>query len=141
MKQQQKHETKAVENIKKLIEQGRQWGSLTYGDIMDALAEVDLSAEQIDDVYEQLSQLGIEIVPAGEGFQSAKDDVPEPTEKDLEEEERESETVDTVSYTHLDVYKRQLLYCVNSSQASSLVGTAIFISASFCSYPNMMIWF
>ncbi len=94
MKQQQKHETKAVENIKKLIEQGRQWGSLTYGDIMDALAEVDLSAEQIDDVYEQLSQLGIEIVPAGEGFQSAKDDVPEPTEKDLEEEERESETVD-----------------------------------------------
>ncbi len=92
MKQEQKHEAKNIDTVKKLLEQGRQWGSLTYGDIMDALAEVELTAEQMDDVYEQLAQMGVEIVPNDELAPPAEEEK-EPTSEELAVEE-DNETVD-----------------------------------------------
>lgn len=92
MKQEQKHEAKNIDTVKKLLEQGRQWGSLTYGDIMDALAEVELTAEQMDDVYEQLAQMGVEIVPNDELAPLAEEEK-EPTSEELAVEE-DNETVD-----------------------------------------------
>ncbi|BCV20610.1 RNA polymerase sigma factor RpoD [Moorella sp. Hama-1] len=49
--------------VKELIEKGKSQGTLTYGDIMDALQGIELSPEQIDDIYEQLNHMGIEVVP------------------------------------------------------------------------------
>ena len=92
MKQEQKHGAKNIDTVKKLLEQGRQWGSLTYGDIMDALAEVELTAEQMDDVYEQLAQMGVEIVPNDELAPPAEEEK-EPTSEELAVEE-DNETVD-----------------------------------------------
>jgi RNA polymerase primary sigma factor len=52
-----------VEGIKELVEKGKKRGVLSYAEIMDALQGVELTPEQIDDVYEQLAGMGIDVVP------------------------------------------------------------------------------
>ena len=52
----------SLESIKELIAQGKKKGVLTYAEIMDALQEIPLSPEQIDSIYEALTDMGIEIV-------------------------------------------------------------------------------
>ncbi|HHV79305.1 MAG TPA: RNA polymerase sigma factor RpoD [Firmicutes bacterium] len=51
-----------LEYIKDLVEQGKKNGSLTYREIMDALQGVDLTSEQIEEMYEALADMGIEVV-------------------------------------------------------------------------------
>ncbi|NLJ24710.1 MAG: RNA polymerase sigma factor RpoD [Firmicutes bacterium] len=51
-----------LENLRTLIDKGKKKGILTYKEIMDALQEVELSPDQIDDIYEQFSTLGIDVV-------------------------------------------------------------------------------
>ncbi len=50
-----------TEAVKKLIDLAKQQGHITYNEVMDALNEVDLTPEQIDDIYEQLGQSGVDI--------------------------------------------------------------------------------
>ena len=50
-----------VEKVKSLIDQGKQKGTLTYKEIMDALQGIEFTPEQIDDIYEQLSNMGIKL--------------------------------------------------------------------------------
>ncbi|MGI6678372.1 MAG: RNA polymerase sigma factor RpoD [Dehalobacterium sp.] len=52
--------------VKKLMETGKQKGTLTYTEIIEMLSELDLSPDQMDDIYEHLSQEGI-IVTSGSG--------------------------------------------------------------------------
>ncbi len=52
-----------ADGIKELIEKGKKRGTLTYTEIMDGLQGIDLTPEQIDDIYEKLSGMGIEVVP------------------------------------------------------------------------------
>ena len=68
------------EHIKELVEKGKKQGSLTYQEIMDALQEIELSPEQVDEIYDHLTGLGIEII---------SDD--DSDDDDDEEEEEESE--------------------------------------------------
>ena len=58
MKEEAKNDT-----IRDLIEKGKKRGTLTYTEIMDGLQGVELTPEQIDDIYEKLSGMGIEVVP------------------------------------------------------------------------------
>ena len=78
-------EEQKMESVQALIQKGKKKGSITYKEIMDALQGVELSADQIDDVYQQFGRMGIDVVP-------------EPGEIDLEvlkkakaEEESEAE--------------------------------------------------
>ncbi|MFA7637577.1 MAG: sigma-70 factor domain-containing protein, partial [Monoglobales bacterium] len=48
--------------IKKLIDLGKKKAVLSYKDVEDALCELDLEPEQIENVYEELENLGVEIV-------------------------------------------------------------------------------
>mgnify|MGYP001309153130 CR=1 FL=1 len=48
--------------VKNLIDKGKQKGILTYKEIMDALEEIDLNVEQIDNIYLTLEDLGIDVV-------------------------------------------------------------------------------
>lgn len=52
-----------IPEVRELIERGRRKGTLTYREIMDALQSVELSPDQIDDVYEALGQMGIDVIP------------------------------------------------------------------------------
>jgi RNA polymerase primary sigma factor len=52
-----------VDAVKNLIQKGRKRGNLTYREIMDALHGIELTTEQIEEIYEHLGGLGIEVVP------------------------------------------------------------------------------
>lgn len=52
-----------IDNIKELIEEGKKRGIITYTEIMDNLQGTDLTPEQIDDVYDKLAGMGIEVIP------------------------------------------------------------------------------
>ena len=48
--------------VQKLIEVGKQKGILTYGEVMDALNELDLDQEQIEKIYAEFEEQNIDIV-------------------------------------------------------------------------------
>lgn len=52
-----------IKGIKDLIAKGKRKGNITYREIMDTLEQVDLSSDQIDEIYEALASHGIEILP------------------------------------------------------------------------------
>ncbi len=80
-----------MESIRTLIQRGKKKGSLTYREIMDALQGVELTADQIDEIYEQLGRMGIDILPeAGE----VEDEVLEKTSDEETEEPEEEPEVD-----------------------------------------------
>ena len=65
-----KYVKKPVKNkmkaVKDLIEKGKKSGVLSYGEIMDALEDIeDLDAEQIDKIYESMEEMGIEVLNDG----------------------------------------------------------------------------
>lgn len=51
------------DTLKELIKKGKERRVLTYNEIMDSLQGVDLTPEEIDEIYEKLAGMGIEIVP------------------------------------------------------------------------------
>lgn len=64
--------------VLKLIENGKKTGTLTHKEIMDTLQDVDLTPDQIDDVYDALEQIGIDLVqePGGNTEAEAAPDSP-----------------------------------------------------------------
>lgn len=92
----QMNEEQKMENVQALIQKGKKKGSITYREIMDALQGIDLSADQIDDVYQQFGRMGIDVVPDPgdidlEVLKKAKEDEEEIVEDDDVEEEAEVE--------------------------------------------------
>ena len=81
-------EERKIESVRNLIQLGKKKGSLTYREIMDSLQGIELTADQIDEVYEQLSQMGIDVLPDGqeEVLEATADDVIE-TEEVVEDSE------------------------------------------------------
>ncbi|MBB6217899.1 RNA polymerase primary sigma factor [Anaerosolibacter carboniphilus] len=51
-----------IETVKDLIDKGKKRGMLTYNEIMDTLEEIDLDKEQVEEVYDNLASMGIDIV-------------------------------------------------------------------------------
>lgn len=88
----QVNEEQKMESVKALIQKGKKKGLLTYREIMDALQGVELSADQIDDVYQQLARMGIDVVPEpGEVEQEVLGKIKEDDEDISEEDEPEDE--------------------------------------------------
>jgi len=73
-------EEQKKENVSNLIELGKSKGNLTYDEIANALQKIDLSEEQIEEIYDQISGLGIDVVD-----ESADIEIDKET-KDLAEE-------------------------------------------------------
>ncbi|MDD2422037.1 MAG: RNA polymerase sigma factor RpoD [Heliobacteriaceae bacterium] len=61
-----------LESVKEIIAKGKQKGVLTYQEIMDALQGVELTTEQIDDLYERLGHLGIDVVAGNAQTESSE---------------------------------------------------------------------
>lgn len=67
---------KEKEKIKQLLAKGKEKGALSYQEIMDSLSNTELSPEQIDDIYEQISAMGIKLIhdDAGKNKSGLDDD-------------------------------------------------------------------
>lgn len=50
-----------IDEVKKLIEKGREKGSLVYEEIMDALDEIDFDSDDIEKIYELFNEMDIDI--------------------------------------------------------------------------------
>jgi len=88
-----KKETQA-EAIKELIERGRQRGVLTYKEIGEHLSEIEMEPEQIDEFYEGLASLGIDLVADSSSLGTIYPNNPDTaivrTEPEASEEEAET---------------------------------------------------
>src|SRR5690625_1188493 len=74
-----------IEGLAELVEKGKKEGVLTYKEIMDTLQDVDLTPDQIDEIYERFANHGIDII---------SDSSSKENEKEAESDEAESEEVD-----------------------------------------------
>ena len=50
------------QSVKQLMDKGKKQGSLTYSEIMEVLGEVQLDKDQVENLYETLGQMGIEVL-------------------------------------------------------------------------------
>lgn len=57
-----KNNEKKEATIKKIIDNGKKKGMLTYKEIIDPLEEIDLSPEEIDEIYQDIEDRGIDVV-------------------------------------------------------------------------------
>ncbi|NLY46207.1 MAG: RNA polymerase sigma factor RpoD [Tissierella sp.] len=70
------------DQIKKLIAKGKKTGILTYKEVMDTLEEIDLSSDEVDDIYQRLEDMGIEVSGEKEEELLLDDDL----DKDLDDD-------------------------------------------------------
>lgn len=80
--EQNKHEL--IKELKELIEKGKKRGSLTYQEIVDTLQGIELTPEQIDDLYDHLNHLGIDIIPEMAELEALEKDDGASAEADLD---------------------------------------------------------
>ena len=67
---------------KTLIDKGKKQGSLTLSEIMEAFSETELDKDQVENLYETLGNLGIEIIEEKTPVTKAETDItPEPKRK------------------------------------------------------------
>lgn len=88
------------EQIKRLIAKGKKNGVLTYKEVMDTLEEIDLTSDEIDDIYQRLEDIGIEVAGEKEEELILADDL----DKDLDEDVSD-EIVEDVKEEDLSVPK------------------------------------
>ena len=82
---------KAKKAIVQLLALGQKKGELTYEEIGDALGKMDLSPEEMEILFEQLNQIGINLK---DGPSDDSDDDIEPTEEDVKNAEKEKEELE-----------------------------------------------
>lgn len=85
--------------LRKLVDAGKARGSLTNQEVLDALAEINFSPEQIEKLYEKLETNGIEIV---------EDPVEEIGLEDISSEEQEYTYDDSLIDDPVKMYLREI---------------------------------
>ncbi len=85
-----KIDTKQVEAVKALTELGKKKGSLTYSEIGNALSEIEIDKNQIEDIYDSLAAMGIDVIADNDDDVDADADI-KAGEEDQEEEKVEAE--------------------------------------------------
>lgn len=79
------------EQIKKLISKGKKAGILTYKEVMDTLEEIDLSSDEVDDIYQRLEDIGIEVAGDKEEDLLLDDDIEKDLDEDIVDEVKEED--------------------------------------------------
>jgi len=84
---------KSIEEVKQLIDMGKEKGFLTYEEVNDLLPPDIVSSEQIDDVMSMFGEMEIEIVDSVQKVKipKAKLDLDDDEESEGEQEEQEFE--------------------------------------------------
>ncbi|HAE91233.1 MAG TPA: RNA polymerase sigma factor RpoD, partial [Tissierella sp.] len=78
-----------MEAVKKLIAKGKKDGILTYSELIDSLEEINLDADQIEEVYQGLENMGIEVVGDKDDLLLEKDELDEDIDGDIDKEDLE----------------------------------------------------
>lgn len=81
------------EQVKRLIAKGKKTGTLTYKEVMDILEEIDLTSEEIDDIYQTLEDIGIEVVGEKEEDILLDDDIDADLDDDITEDVKDDDLV------------------------------------------------
>lgn len=79
-----KEEQQRIEAVKNLIQKGKKRGKLTYREIMDALQGIELSTDQIEEVYEYLGGMGVAVTPESGEIEALETTEAEPHPEDIE---------------------------------------------------------
>lgn len=82
-----------IDMVRELASKGKKKGNLTYSEIEHGLSELDIDKDQIEDIYDSLSSMGIEVV----GDKDFNDDDPYVEKDDDDEEEKEDVDFDDIS--------------------------------------------
>lgn len=69
-------EMNGIEAVNELMAKAKKRGMVTYREIMDSLQDVELMPEQIDEIYESFSAMGVDVIPHSDG--ERLDDVDDP---------------------------------------------------------------
>lgn len=80
-----------IDMVRELASKGKKKGNLTYTEIEDGLSELDIDKEQIEDIYDSLASMGIEVI----GEKDLSDD--DPFVEDEDEENAEEADFDDIS--------------------------------------------
>lgn len=83
-----------IKEVKKLISQGKEKGSLSSEEVCDVLQNIELNSEQIDNIYSHLADQGVEVVDAVPEREGDDDEG-----KDSDDDEKEEESEKVVSYS------------------------------------------
>jgi len=93
VKKQENQHSSVDDKINELVDKGKKKGSVTLKELLEAMDELNLDAEQVDKVYEMLEQAGIEIVDDEDFLADLPDDIAPELEELEEIEEVEEETL------------------------------------------------
>jgi RNA polymerase primary sigma factor len=84
-----------IEGVKELVQKGKKRGTLTYTEIMNTLQGVELTPEQIDEIYEHLNAMGIDVVPDSADIEAVSEDAEDHEVVEVVDEENEdAENID-----------------------------------------------
>ncbi len=75
-----KLDSNKMQEVRELIEHAKKRGRLTYAEVMDALEAVDLTPEQIEAIYKQLADMGIEVEGQDDSGLDEDSEVDEPSD-------------------------------------------------------------
>ncbi|HHT68571.1 MAG TPA: RNA polymerase sigma factor RpoD [Firmicutes bacterium] len=83
--------------INELMAKAKKRGMVTYREIMDSLQDVELLPEQIDEIYESFSAMGVDVIPHS-GSRDNSDDVDDPDISDVVDADAPDDTDDSEDY-------------------------------------------
>jgi len=83
--------------INELMAKAKKRGMVTYREIMDSLQDVELLPEQIDEIYESFSAMGVDVIPHS-GSSDNSDDVDDPDISDVVDADAPDDTDDSEDY-------------------------------------------
>lgn len=94
----EKIQNNKLEAEKKLLAKGKKTGMLKYKDIMDTIEEIELEPDEIDEIYQKLEDVGIEVIGDKEEVLLLDDEDHDPDidsdidiDKEIEEDAKEED--------------------------------------------------
>ncbi|MBX5475732.1 MAG: RNA polymerase sigma factor RpoD [Clostridia bacterium] len=79
-----KERIEQIEEVRELIEHAREKGHVTYNEIADALEDVPVTAEQIEELYQNLQEMGVKLVGHPEDLAEDDDAIDEAVEDEAD---------------------------------------------------------
>jgi len=81
--------------INELMARAKKRGIVTYREIMDSLQDIELLPDQIDEIYESFSAMGVDVIPHSSGERT--DDI-NPSDHDMEDTDATDDVDETEEY-------------------------------------------